>query len=141
MKKILLYSLVISLFISCKKDKDGNCTLSVSAAAGTYRITAVKYKQTPTSAEQDYYNTLFTDPCEKDDTYNFNANGTYIFTDAGVKCAPPGDFTGTWSLSGNTITIDGDPGNVESFSCTAMIVSVTPFIIAGDKATITLTRL
>ena len=141
MKKILLYSLVICLFISCKKDKDNNCTLSMSAAAGTYRITAVKYKQTPTSAEQDYYNVLFTDACEKDDTYNFNANGTYIFTDAGVKCAPPGDFTGTWSLSGNTITIDTESGNVDLFNCSSIVVSVSSVNVPGDKVTYTLTRL
>ena len=141
MKKILLFSLVISLFISCKKDDNNNCTLSTAAVAGSYRITAVTYRQTPTSSETDYYNVIFTDPCEKDDKYTFNANGTYTFTDAGVKCAPPGDFNGTWSLSGNTITIDGDPGNVESFNCSTIVVSQTNAIVVGDRLTFTLTRL
>jgi len=141
MKKILLYSLVILLFTTCKKDKDENCTLSVSAAAGSYRVTAVTYRQTPTSSEQDYYNTLFPNPCERDDTFTFNANGTYNYVDAGIKCAPPGDSQGTWSLSGNTVTIDGDPGNVQSFNCSTWVVSVNDNIVVGDRLTITFTRL
>src|SRR5678815_1262740 len=137
MKRFLLYTLLISLFITCKKDKDKNCTLSMSAAAGTYRITAVKYKQTPTSSEMDYYNTVFPNACERDDTYAFNANGTYVFTDAGTKCVPPDDFNGTWSISGNTITIDTESGNVDLFNCSSIVVSVSSVNVPGDKVTYT----
>jgi hypothetical protein len=112
----------------------------MAGIAGTYRVTAVKYKASSSSAEQDYYNFVFSDPCERDDTHTFNANGTYIFTDAGTKCVPPGDFTSNWTLSGNTMTVDGDPGNIESFNCSTLVVSSTDAIIVGDKITVTFTR-
>jgi hypothetical protein len=139
MKKLLLALFALPLFFACNK-KDDECTLSSGAVAGTYRITAVKYKASAAAPEQDYYNVVFTDACEKDDTYTLNSNGTFAFNDAGVKCVPPNDFTGTWSLNGNTITIDGDAGNVDSFSCTVMVVSASNVFTVGDKFTVTYTR-
>lgn len=141
MKKTLAFFLVIVMFVSCNKDKEDECTLSANAVSGNHRITAVRYKATPTSAEVDYYTTLYTDPCERDDVFNFNANGTYVFTDAGVVCSPSNSDNGTWSLSGNTVTIDGDPANVDSFNCTTLTVSISDYFAVGDKITIVFTRL
>ena len=140
MKKLLTLLLGTAVFISCNKDKDEECKLSQSAAAGTYRVTAVRYKASASASEVDYYNTVFTQTCERDDTYTLNANGTFTFNDAGTKCSPPNDYTGTWSLSGNTIVIDGDSGNVDSFNCTTMVVSASNLLTTGDKIIITYTR-
>ena len=141
MKKILASCLIVSLLISCKKDKKEDCTLSMAAISGNHKITAVRYKATPASPEVDYYNSIYTDPCERDDVFSFNANGTYVFTDAGVVCTPSNSDTGNWSQSGNTVTIDGDAANVESFNCTTLTVSLTGYFVAGDKITIVFTRI
>ena len=140
MKKTLASFLVIVLFVSCDKKED-ECTLSTNAVSGNHRVTAVRYKASPSSPEVDYYSTLYTDPCERDDVFTFNTNGTYIFTDAGVVCSPSNSDSGTWSLSGNTVTIDGEPGNVDSFNCTTLTVSVSDSFVAGDKLIIVFTRL
>lgn len=138
-KTLVLLTICTTLFASCKKDKD-ECTLSSAALVGTYKITAVKYKASASATEQDYYNLFFPDACERDDTQTLNANGTCSFNDAGVKCAPPNDYNSTWSLNGNTIIIDGDAGNVDSFSCTTLVISGSGVFIAGDKITVTYTR-
>jgi hypothetical protein len=140
MKKFIIIPLVLVILSSCKKDKDKTCNLSMASAAGSYKITAVKYKATPASPEIDYYNLFFTDACEKDDIITLNANGTYVFTDAGTKCVPPGDDTGTWSLSGNTATIDGNPSNVDNFNCSTMTLSEADVYALGDKLILVLTR-
>ena len=111
MKKFIFYFFLVTMVASCKKDKV--CNLDLAGVSGTYKITAIRYKATPASAEVEYFNILFTDPCDRDDLYTFNANGTYLFADAGVICAPPNSDSGVWTLSGNTMSIDGDPGNVD----------------------------
>ena len=140
MKKLIIILFTISIFASCSKDNDKTCTLSVTAVAGSYKITAVRYKATPASSEVDYYNLFFTDVCERDDIISLNAAGTYTFTDAGVKCVPPGDDSGLWSLSGNTVTVDGEASNVDSFSCSTLTVSSADVYSLGDKLILVLTR-
>ena len=140
MKKLIIFSFAFGLLVSCKKDDVKTCSLNMTSLAGTYKVTAVRYKATPSGSETDYFNLFYADPCERDDKYIFNADSTYIFTDAGVQCSPPGDDTGTWSLSGNTVTVDGGPANVDSFSCTALTVSVSDAISAGDKLILVFTR-
>lgn len=139
MKRTTILLLSIILFFSCKKNPV-SCTTSVASISGVYKITAYTYKQTPTSPEQDYYPILFPNACERDDELTFNANGTYQKTDAGSVCNPPQNDNGTWSLSANTITIDGDPGPVESFDCKTLVISSPDFLITGDKLKITLIK-
>ena len=140
MKKFIFYTLIICSGLSCKKNNDKTCNLNTASVAGSYKVTAARYKATATSPETDYYSQLFPDACERDDIITLNANGSATFTDAGVKCSPPGDDVSTWSLSGNTITIDGGPANVDSFNCSAITVSEADVFTAGDKLIIVLTR-
>jgi Lipocalin-like domain len=140
MKKMIIVSLAFALLTSCSKDKDNTCKLDAASLSGSYRVTAAKYKANATAAEADYYTQLYPDACEKDDIVTLNTNGTYTFTDAGIKCTPPGDDTGTWSFSGNTLTIDGSPENVDSFNCSALVLSASNVMTVGDKLTITLTK-
>ena len=113
----------------------------MAGISGTYRATAVGYKMNASATEQDVYNQWFTEACEKDDQITLNANGTFTFTDAGVKCNPDGGYSGTWSLSGSTITIDGDPATIQSFSCSNMVITATGVIQPGDQLRVTYTRL
>jgi len=138
MKKLTLLVLTLSLLASCKKDK--NCNKDMAGVSGSYKVTAVTYKSTPTGTEQDYYSTFYTDACEKDDIITLNSNGTYVFTDAGVKCVPSGDDTGTWNVSGNNITIDGQTEQIESFDCSRLVILEVDVNIAGDRLKIVLTR-
>ena len=139
MKKTTICLLAAVLFFSCKKDPE-KCTSSVASISGAYKITAYTYKATPTSPDQDYYPILFPDACERDDELTFNANGTYQKTDVGVVCTPPQNDNGSWSLSGNTLTVDGNPENIESFDCKTLIVATTDFNVPGDKLKITLVK-
>ena len=139
MKKIIIFVFSVSLIASCKKDKD-TCNQDMAGMSATYRITAAPYKASPTAAEQDYYNQLFTDPCERDDLLILNSNGTYTYTDAGVKCVPPGDDTGTWSVNGNIFTIDGEANTIQSFDCSSLVFTEVDIFVSGDQLKLTLTR-
>ena len=137
MKKLLLACLVLPLFISCNKDKD-DCETTTAKVAGTYRLTAAKYKQTPTSGEIDLL--VLLDACEKDDLEVLNGNGSYTHQDAGTVCTPSGTYSGTWSLAGNTLTIDGQASTVTSFDCTTLVFTISNYSTAGDVATFTMVR-
>jgi len=142
MKKLAFIALSSIIFYSCDKDDPPKgCTTDMASIAGPYKITAVSYKQTPTSAAQDYMLILFPDACDRDNVYTFNANGSYQIADVGQVCSPSGNDTGTWSLTGTSnLQIDGDPTILESFDCKVWVVSNTDVDIAGDKLTITLTK-
>ena len=145
--------MVAILQTSCNKEKKESCGLTMAAIAGTYRITDMKYKVNSSSPEEDYYALLFPDMCERDDLKVLNNNYTYIFIDAGVKCSPSWESTGTWSVTGNILkfdyriyvlpgptTISGDFYNVESYDCHKLILSQLDVYTPGDKMTSILTR-
>jgi lipocalin-like protein len=142
MKKLLLLLLISALFFACKKEdhKSATCTTDVSSISGSYKVTAYTYKQSASSPETDYFNIIFSEACERDDILTFNSNGLWTLTDAGVVCSPAGDDNGAWTLSGNTMSIDGDPTIIESFDCKTLVLANTDVIITGDKSKITLTR-
>ena len=143
MRKIPFIALVVLFFVSCEKDDNGTsgCQLNSTSFTGTYRVTAIKYKQTPTSPEQDMYSTIYSSPCETDNVYIFSNTGSYQYSDAGVVCVPPDNFTGTWSLSGNTITIDGSNAQVSDFNCNSGFKLVANNVFtSGDIFTATYVR-
>lgn len=140
MKKVFFFILPAFILLSCKKDKDTTCATTAASIAGAYKITAATYKSSASAAEVNYYTTLFPDACERDDVYTFNINGAYQKTDAGIVCSPPDNYTGTWSFSGTTMIIDGDPVIVESFNCQTLVVANTDIMVSGDKLKLTLSR-
>lgn len=116
-KSIIAFSCLALLFGSCKKDKDENPAVTTENIAGTYTLGSVTIK-TGASAEQDYTAAYYDEACERDDQIVLNANGTAAYTDAGVKCDPAGDETGTWALTSNNtrISFDGtDEMSIVSF--------------------------
>lgn len=139
MKKTSLFLLSLVLLFSCSKPET-ECTTSVASISGSYNITAYSYKESASSPETDYYPVLFPDACERDDVLTFNVNGTYQKTDERVVCSPPENDNGTWALSGNTMTVNGDLNTIESFDCKTLVVVSTDFLIPGDKLKITLIR-
>ena len=142
MKKFIVFPLVLMVIFSCKKNTNNNpsCTTDAASISGSYKITAYTYKESPSLPETDYYTILFPDACERDDILTFNKNGTYQKTDAGIVCSPPENDNGTWVLSGNTVSINGDPETIESFDCKTLVVAFTDFLTPGDKLKITLVR-
>ena len=141
MKKLIVLTFAMAVIFSCNKEKDkpaNKCTTDVPSISKSYRLTAYTYKQTPSSQEMDYYNTLFPDACDRDNVIKFNANGTYELIDAGLVCSPSGSDAGQWSLSGNTMQIDGEQMTIESFDCNKLVISSSNVMVAGDKLKITL---
>lgn len=137
MKK-LVFVLLVPIFFSCKKDK--TCNRDMAGISGTYKVTAFLYKANSATAETDIFVQEVPDACDRDDTYTFHSNGTVTFTDAGIKCVPSNDDTGTWSLTGNTMTVDGSPNTIFSFNCSSLVFIETDYNVAGDRLLIVLTR-
>jgi len=139
LKAMPVLLIILGVILSCNKENDDDCSVTVSNLSATYRLTAMKYKQTSNSAEQDYL--LLLPACEKDDQIKLNANMSYDYVDAGIICSPPGNDQGTWALNGNTITSNGLlNGTIESFDCTTLILLMTDVNIPGDKLTMTLRK-
>ncbi|MEO5563837.1 MAG: lipocalin family protein [Chitinophagaceae bacterium] len=139
----MIFFISFFILVSCQKEKkheDPNtCTLKKSSLAGTYVLTSVTYKATPTSPEQDFM--FFMEPCEKDDLFTINANGTYTYSDIATKCSPDGTESGNWSLNGNTIISDGEiAGTIEKFDCKSLVLYDTDVDLPGDRITTTITR-
>lgn len=141
MKPILLFlAISILAFASCKKDKENeDCTLTETNLVGSYKVTSVKYKASASSTEIDYIDVFF-DPCEKDDILTLNANHTYNYSDAGVTCSPNGNYDGDWSLNGNVLSVDGDPGTLENFDCSGFNAIGTDIYTQGDRVSLTYTK-
>ncbi len=139
MKKILLSLCVMSIaFVGCKDDNDDvTCALNTAGVAAAYKITALTYKADAATPAVDMFALM--DPCEKDDVITLNANNTVTYTDAGTQCVPPGNDTGTWMLSGSTITLDGEVGTISNYSCAGMTVTING-TTAGEVTTVTLAR-
>jgi hypothetical protein len=140
--KNLFPVLIISIIaFSCNKKDNGNggpsCSASTSSLATTWKVTAIKYKQSPSSPEQDYYPMIYSHACEYDNVYVFNSNGNYTYEDRGTQCFPPDNFGGTWSVSGGILTIDGTPATIQDFNCTSFKLVTNNVFTAGDIFTAT----
>ncbi len=139
MKKLFLFLAIFAFaFTSCKKTKDKSCTLSETTLLGNYKVASIKYKASATAPEQDFTDQL--QACEKDDVTTFNANHTYNYTDAGTACTTNGDYNGDWSLSGNVLSVDGDPGTIDNFSCSGFTVALADYNTPGDKFSVNYTK-
>ncbi len=138
MRQIILSAAILfTTVIACNKpiDLPDTCANDAITIAGSYKIIAINYKASNSAPEQDYYTTL--PACEKDDIIKLNANGTADYQDAGIACTPNNSYSSTWSLSGNSITMDGTPGTIQSFDCKKLVVVAFGALIPGDIFTIT----
>lgn len=134
--RILASVLFIAIFASCqKKSSEDACSLNTASIAGAYKLTGMVYKQSSTAPGENYL--ILRDACEQDDLIIFEASGVFHYKDAGGICSPNGSGTSTWSLTGNTITIDGDAGIIEQFDCSQLVVKGENVLTAGDVMTVT----
>lgn len=146
-------TLLILLGISCQKndDSDNNtqdCSVTMSNLAGTYVITKLEAQTLGSSDYTDVTNVILADACMKDNSIVLNTDGTAKYDDKGVACDPSETSTGTWSLSGQqmTITLDQSPldvsnATVNSYDCKTLVIlanSDTP--LPGTKIRATLTK-
>jgi len=122
-KTILALSMLSLVFVSCKKDdKDEPVTPTKENLTGTYKMTAFTISSGGQS--MDAFNNLM-EPCDRDDIYKLNADLTYNIVDAGTVCSPDNNDVSTWSLSGSTLTLDGDPGTIKSWNGKTLVVEAT----------------
>jgi hypothetical protein len=134
----LLFTIMVA---SCKKDHDNNsnCAITMTNLAGTYKLTALKYKVNANAPAQDYLTML--DACERDDLINLRADGVYIYTDAGTSCTPNESDNGTWAMTSNILVSDGIvAGNVTSFDCHTLVVNSGDIYVAGDQLIFTMEK-
>jgi Lipocalin-like domain len=133
---LFLLIAVSALFftVSCKKSSSTNSSaITVQNLVGTYGLTSL----TVTIAPFPPQNILDSIPaCQRDDEYKLNADMSYNYIDAGTKCIPPGDGSGTWSLSGNTLIIDSINATIQKFDGKNLTLS-TPVVYNGISATTT----
>lgn len=141
MTKLLSTALLICMtMFSCKKEKDAQpCEQTTTGISGSYKLQSLEYKMTPTSTPVDFM--AFMDPCEKDDIVQLKNDGTWIYTDAGSVCTPPGTDNGTWTLSGNVITSDGVvSGTIQSYDCRILVCYTDNVSVPGDRYIQTLVK-
>ena len=140
MKKLfIIASALLVAFSSCKKDDPApTCNLDNNGILGSYKITSILYKANTATPEVDIF--ALYDGCQKDDILTMLSNGTYTITEGATTCTPTNADSGTWSLSGSTLTLDGtDPGTVSNFSCSGFTLTQT-FAATGETTKITLVK-
>lgn len=141
MKKFIILSFITILFIaSCKKKDHPACVTDTTSIAGYYRITGATYKSSASATETDYFTILFPDACQRDDVYIFKTDGSYQLKDAGNVCSPNGDDIGSWSVSGSTMMVDGDPSAIKSFDCKNLVIVNSDILEVEDELKITLLK-
>jgi hypothetical protein len=134
MKRVVVaLSALLFITVSCKKD-DNN--ISKENLVGSYTLVSVTAKY-GTSPEVDITDDWI-EPCQQDDVTTLKADDTYAVVDAGVQCDPPSDDVGTWSVSGNSFTLDGETFVISSFSGNTLVLSVTE-TSGGQTATLKMT--
>lgn len=131
-KILSLVLFAAATFSACKKDKDDEAlAVTKENLVGTYTVVSIKWIVGGT--EKDMTNDLM-DPCEKDDQIIFKADATLQYKDAGTVCSPAGDDTGTWSVSGSKVTIDGTANTVKSLTSSTLVFEDT---FSGNGASYT----
>jgi len=138
MKKTILALAIIAGLASCKKTETpapNTCVPSVSTIAGTYKVSSISYKESSSATATDMF--VNYPDCQKDDTYQLNADGSVVFADAGVSCGlPPAPGLPTsWTLEGNNTRIQMADFNmlIVSFDCSKLVVSEADVLTTGDQ--------
>jgi hypothetical protein len=129
MKKASLYLFaVLALFTiatSCKKDSSEPKTTPQSIE-GVYKITGLQAKAANTQ-KIDIYDQL--NECQKNDTWGFQENGTFLFGGAATTSCQDGDYSGTWNLNGKSFTVTADQNTtayeLENFDGHTLVLSTS----------------
>ena len=117
-KALSLLVLCAATFSACKKDKnDDSLAVTKENLVGTYLISSIKLNGT------DVFQLY--DACMKDDQYILKSDLTMEYKDAGTVCSPAGDYTGTWSVSGSKVNIDGSEETVKTLTKGTLVTEVS----------------
>ena len=124
MRKIVLTASAIGLFLvinACKKSSGPSNARTVANFSGSYNLTALT--ATLSGLSINLYDSL--PDCERDNVIQLNTDLTASYIDAGTKCVPPSDSTGTWSLSANTDTIyvAGSASYIKSWDGSTLVLT------------------
>jgi hypothetical protein len=124
MRKILLATSAVALFLTinaCKKSSTTSSARTVQNFSGSYGITALTASLS--GLVLNLYDSL--PACERDNVIQLNTDLTAKFIDAGVKCVPPSDSLGTWSLSQNTDTlyVAGSASFIQSWDGSTLVLT------------------
>lgn len=116
--KILLLIAGLGILTSCNKDDDNN-NGSSGSISGTYKLTAfnISVAQDLNGDGTASINQMSETACFNNSFMSLNENNTFVYDDKGVEitsdgmndiidCYDDGDVTGTWSVSGNTLTLN-----------------------------------
>lgn len=159
-RKLLLAFVSLGILSSCNNDDNNDGGSSSGSIAGTYKLTAFNI-----SAPQDLnndgtpsVNQMNETACFNNSFMTLNADNTFVYDDKGldivtdgvnelIECYDDGDVTGTWSKSGNVLTLtytfDGDSYSddytVSGSTITLMVEngSVVGTTSAGDPVYVT----
>ena len=139
MRKVLLATSAISLLLiinACKKSSTTSNARTVQNLSGSYMITALTASLS--GLVLNLYDSL--PACERDNVITLNTDGSAAFVDAGTKCVPPSDSTGTWSLSSNTDTVyvAGSASFIKSWDGSTLVLTNAE-VISGIPVTATTT--
>jgi hypothetical protein len=133
MKKIAFILMAgIVTFTACKKTTEdvvtapSTCELTAAGITGSYKNTKV---EVITQTGFLDVTSSYLDLCERDDTYNFNANGAFVYTDAGTTCSPNGSGTGAWGVNAGKITLNASGGGYDFSSATLSDNKCTSFVV------------
>lgn len=129
----------ILLLMGCSCDSpDINCGLTRDNLIGSWKITAMKYKENAQANEVDVY--ANSAPCKKDDIYVFSSDSTYHYNDLGTFCSPPDSYEGKWNLLGLQLTFDSaNSYTISNFNCSSMNATKTG-TTTGEYLLVTFTR-
>jgi hypothetical protein len=111
---LLLLFLLTLVFTGCDKDEDKEPTKEQLLMAKNWNATSIPTSgtiSTPFGSSQfqlDYITQM--NACQKDNFLKFEANGKVIMNEGPSKCSPgdPQTLEGTWSLTDNLLTIQGN---------------------------------
>ena len=117
------FFLIMVILVSCSKEGGSNSTaINVANISGTYKLTGLTVQLTPLPPQS----ILDSIPdCQRDDLIKLNHDMSLYLVDNGVTCVPPANDTSTWSLNGNTITIDTLTGTIQKYDGQFLIINST----------------
>jgi hypothetical protein len=131
MKSIYQCSLILLLAFlnSCSKSNDSDrsgssnsaCNLSTAFVIGKWQIEKVEFKQS--GAYENITSQI--EPCQKDDYFLFNSNGTFSRVDVGITCNFTNVENGTWSYSNGKFYSNGQEQTVTAIDCNKLIREFT----------------
>jgi hypothetical protein len=145
MRKVLFTLTIAGGFLSFKKTDtaaSNPCSVTAANIAGKYKISAVSYQTSAAAAAVDLLANM--QDCEKDNTYEFKADGTMAVSDAGISCGSQRspENQSRWVLKNNnsTLRLSDAALTIEHFNCSKLVITQSGVSIPGDKNTITYTK-